>query len=58
MVDHSSLKELDTNDSFERKQIIEDMEAELTESLEINSKTDKLEVTEESDVDEAILIFL
>ena len=30
------------------------MEAELTESSEIDSKTDNLAVTEESDVDEAI----
>ena len=30
-VGHSSLKELDTIDFFERKQMIEDMEAELTE---------------------------
>ena len=31
-VGHSDLKELDINDLFERKQRIEDMEAELTES--------------------------
>ena len=35
---HSALKELDTIDFFERKQMIKDMEAELTESSEINSK--------------------
>ena len=29
---HSDLKELDINDSFERKHMIEDMEAELTEA--------------------------
>ena len=50
-VGHSSLKELDTIDFFERKHMIEDMEAELTESLEINSKTKNLAVTEEAYVD-------
>ena len=34
------------------------MEAELTKSSEITSKTDKLAVTEEADVDEAIPIYL
>ena len=34
------------------------MEAELTESSEINSKTDNLAVTEEAYVDEAIPIYL
>ena len=34
------------------------MEAELTESSEINSKTENLAVTEEADVDEAIPIYL
>ena len=34
--------------------MIEDMEAELTESSEIDSKTDNLGVTEEVDVDEDI----
>ena len=38
--------------------MIEDMEDELTESSEINSKTDNLEVTEEIDVDKAIPIYL
>ena len=38
--------------------MIEDMEAELNESSEINSKTDNLAITEEADVDEAFLIFL
>ena len=33
-VDHSKLKQLDINDLFERKQIIEDMEAELNGALE------------------------
>ena len=32
--------------------------AELTESSEINSKTDNLEVTEEIDVDKAIPIYI
>ena len=57
-VGHSALKELDTNDFFERKKMIDDMEAELTESSEINSKPDNLAVTEEVDVDEAIPIYL
>ena len=52
------LKELDTIDLFERKQMIEGMEAELTELSEINLRTENLEVTEESDVDEAIPIYL
>ena len=34
------------------------MEAELTESSEIDSKTDNFAVTKESDVDEAIPIYL
>ena len=38
--------------------MIEDMEAELTELSEMNSKNDILAVTEEEDVDEAILIYL
>ena len=36
--------------------MIEDMESELTEFSEINSKTNNLEVTEEVDVDEEISI--
>ena len=32
--------------------MIEDMEAELTEASEINSKTDNVEITEEVNVDE------
>ena len=39
---------------LKRKQIIEEIEAELNESSEINSKTDNLAVTNEADVDEAI----
>ena len=38
--------------------MIEDMEAELTESSDLNSKTDNLAVTAEADVDEAIPIYL
>ena len=38
--------------------MIEDMEAELTESSKVNSKTENLAVTEEADVDEAIPIYL
>ena len=34
------------------------MESELTESSEINAKTDNLAVTKEADVDEAIQIYL
>ena len=34
------------------------MESELTELSEINSKTENLAVTDESDVDEAIPIYL
>ena len=34
------------------------MEAELIESLEMDSKTDNLAVTEEADFDEAIPIYL
>ena len=37
--------------------MIDDMESELTESSEINSKTDNLVVTEEADVYEAISFF-
>ena len=36
----------------------EDMEAELTESSGINSKTDNFTVTAEADIDEAISIYL
>ena len=38
--------------------MFEDMEAELTESSEIYSKTDNLVVTEEAGVDEAIPMYL
>ena len=50
----SDLKELDINNFFKRKQMIEDMEAELTEASEINSKTDNSQVTEEANVDETV----
>ena len=38
--------------------MIEDMEAELIESSEMDSKTDNLAVTQEAYVDEAISIYL
>ena len=38
--------------------MIKDIEVELTELSEINSKTDNLAVTEEADVDESIPIYL
>ena len=38
--------------------MIEEMEAELTKSSEINSKTENLAVTDEGDVDEAVPIYL
>ena len=57
-VGYSFLKELYTIDFFERKQMIEDMESELAELSEINSKNDNLATTEEADVDEAIPIYL
>ena len=44
--------------SLKEKNIIEDMEAELTEASEINSKTDNSEVTEEANFDEVIPIYL
>ena len=48
------LKELDTNDLSVIKQIIEEIEAGLTEASETNLKTDNLAVTEEANVDESI----
>ena len=54
-VGHSKLKELFINDFFKRKQMNEEMEAELTE---MDSRTDNLAVTEEANVDEAIPIYL
>ena len=53
-VGHSKLKELDINDFLERKHMIDDMEAELTEAPKTNSNNDNLEVAEEENVDEAI----
>ena len=49
-VGNSKLKKLDTIHFFLRKQMIDDKEAELNESSEINSKTENLAVTEEADV--------
>ena len=43
---------------FERKQMIEGMEDELTELSEIDSTTDNLVVTEEADVDAFIPMYL
>ena len=43
---------------FERKQMIEGMEDELTELSEIDSTTDNLVVTEEADVDAVIIMYL
>ena len=57
-VGHSYLKELDTNDFFEWKQIIDDIEVELTEASKPNSKSENSTVTEEANVDEAIPIYL
>ena len=55
MVGYSKLKELDINDSFKRKQKNEEMEAKL---IKLDSKTDNLEVTEESNVYDDIPIDL
>ena len=52
-VGHSKLKELYISDFFKRKQMDEEMEAELTE---MDSRTEILAVTEEENVHEAILI--
>ena len=57
-VEHSKLKELDTIDLFEEKQSNEEMEAELTECSEMDSKTDHLAVPEEANHDEDIPIDL
>ena len=53
-VGHSKLKELDINDLFEMKQMIEDLEAKLTGALKENSNTDNLAVAGEVNVDEAV----
>ena len=57
-VGHSKLKELDTIDFKKRKQMVKDMEAELTELSEINSKNENLEETEKAYVNGAILNYL
>ena len=57
-VGHSDRKQWDINDSLKRKQIIEDMEDELTEALEISSNTDNLAVNEGANVDETTPIYL
>ena len=54
LVGHSDLNKLYINDFFERKQIIEDLEAELTVLLKETSNTDNLAVSEEAIVDVAI----
>ena len=53
-VENYKLKELDINDLSERKQIIEDMEAEMTEAPKKTSNTENLAVAEEKNVDEAV----
>ena len=57
-VGNSALKELDNIDIFKRRQMIEDMESELTEASAINSKTVNLAVTEDVDIDESIPSYL
>ena len=52
-VGHLKLKELYINGFFERKQMIEDMKAKLTESPKQTSNTDNYTVSEEENVDEA-----
>ena len=47
-------KKLNINDFFDRKYIIEYLETLMTGALKKTSKTDSLELAEESDVDEAI----
>ena len=54
-VGHSKLKELDINDSYKRKQMNEEMEAELTKT---DSIPDNLAVLEDASVDEAVPIYL
>ena len=53
-VGHSLLKELDDNDYFERKRIIEYLEANLTRSPMYALNTDNLEVTAEANDNESI----
>ena len=54
-VGHSKLKELDINDFLEGKQMNEEMGDELTE---MDSRNDNLVVTEESNADEVIPIYI
>ena len=44
--------------TFKRKHMIQDIEAELIELSEIFSKNENMEVSEETDIDKAILIHL
>ena len=53
-VGHSKLKDLYINGFFERKDIIEDLEAELNGAIKETSNTDNLVVDEDSNIDEAI----
>ena len=53
-VSHSKLKELDINDFFEGKQMIENLEAELTGALKETSNTEDFAVAKEANMDEAI----
>ena len=52
-VGHSRLKELDIDDFYKRKQMNEEMEAELTE---MDSIPDHLAVSEDESVDESVPI--
>ena len=52
-VGHSKLKELYINNFYKRKQMNEEMEAELTKT---DSRPDNLEVSEDASVDEAVPI--
>ena len=53
-VGHSKIKELDNNDLFYKKQMIENLEAELTGSLKEISNTDNLAVEEWEYFDKSI----
>ena len=50
----SPLKELDYNDFFDRKQMVEDLEVDLTGALKYASNTDDVALAEVADSDEAI----
>ena len=54
-VGHSKLEELDINDFFERKRMIEDMEDELTGAIIETWNTEYPEVAEEANVDKTII---